>query len=115
ALLIGGQVVEVPQQHEGRGGAALPGEDSAEVAVAGDTDPLVLDSPNDDLGVAGRAKTDVNDVARVVPGPVQGRCDARGQVGVDEEFHAGCARGNSRSLTAAAAYSSAASTSACSR
>ena len=78
-----------------------------EVAVSRHDDEVVGDGAVEDLFVRGGHHVQVGDVACVVAGRAKPFCDPRRQVGVDEQPHAGRATGTSRSLTAAAANSSA--------
>lgn len=110
-----GEVVAVPKEHEGRTAVAVASEEGAEVRVARHDDASVRRGCVQDLVVGCRAKRGIEYVKSVVTCGNESASDGRGEVGVDEELHAEVGEGSSRSLTAAAAYSSAASTSSCSR
>ena len=69
----------------------------------------------EDLDVGGSKQPDVIDVPRDMAGPDQALDQSRGQVGIEQELHAGRAIGTSRSFTIAAAYSNTAVTSSRSR
>jgi hypothetical protein len=71
--------------------------------VSGNDDVPVLARELDDCPVARCAQLDVASMDGVVAGIPQSSGDERRQVFVDEELHAGCRSGSSRSLTASAA------------
>lgn len=78
-------------------------------------DEAVHVGPVEDLVVARGHEVDVSHMDGIEAGVSEPGDDTRCEVGVEEELHAGRETGTSRSFTAAAAYSSAASTSSSSR
>ncbi len=77
--------------------------------------PPICLAPRQGRGAGGGEHPEVADVDDVVVGLRQTGNELRGQVGVEDDPHAGLAAGTSRSLTTAAAYSRAARTSSRSR
>src|SRR4051794_39784017 len=94
---------------------AAHGEQHREVAVGGDDHAAVGPSGVEDRLVGGGEQAEVRDVGCLVARCSEDRFQARREVRVEQELHAGRDNGTSCSLTTAAANSSAARTSACSR
>lgn len=110
-----GQRIGGADQDERRLADVADSEEGAEVGVVRDDNPIVLQRDIEDPLVVGILQAELSDGDGVVAGSPQPVRDARRQVGVDEESHAGRVSGSSRSCTAAAAYSSAAVMSSASR
>ena len=113
-MVVNPEVVDMTEQHERglRGFGAR--QQRAEVSVAGHDDTMLVGDALQDHRIACVSKSDIEHVHRVVAGLDQRLGDARRQVRVKQQPHA-AGTGSSRSDTAAAAYSKAASTSARSR
>lgn len=83
-----------------------PGQETTEIGVGGDQDLTAGAGALEDCFVGRCVHAEVAYVDGVVAGRLQYVCQERGEVVVDEEFHAVRRSGSSRSRTASAAYRS---------
>ena len=70
-VLIGGHLVDVAEEHEGRLRALEPGKDRGEVGIGGDDDVVVFECVLDDGLVSGLRQAHVVHVDRLVTGFTQ--------------------------------------------
>lgn len=114
-MRVGAEFGDVAQQ-DNRGARGFSEcEQHREVGVRRDDNQVRLGGVVKDHRVGRGQQPEVGNVRRLVPGVDQSTDQLRREVRVQQEGHAGRAIGTSRSFTIAAAYSSAASTSARSR
>ena len=115
ACSSGGHLLDVAEKHERRLRAIESSEHRREVGIGRDDDVVVFECVFNDA-LAGRLQqAHVVNADRLMSSLSQSSRDDRGEVGVDQQPHAGFVSGSSRSLTAAAPYSSAAKMSSRSR
>ena len=79
---------------------------AAEVGIGGDQDAVLDTGPFEDRFIGCGLHAEVSNMDSVMPGRLQRVGEERRKVVVDEELHAVCRSGSSRSRTASAAYSS---------
>jgi hypothetical protein len=81
----------------------LSSEDRPKVRIGRDDDPSLFARAFNDVRVWGRVHPVSANVTCIMPGPLQKFRQMRRKRVVDEESHAGCGSGNSRSIAEAAA------------
>lgn len=114
-LLVGRHRLPRPEQYVRGGRGVGSGKEGSEVGVLGDHHPVVVGSRLENLHVVSGFKPEFTNMKRVVAGLTQARYNRDRQVRVDEQPHASPTSGSSRSCTAWAANSRAASMSSVSR